>query len=188
MPIKTKRIHLRPFKMSDYEVWRVASTGYSNKKSKYDRNPLSKAQSSRSAYAKRVSRYKKMAREDRVHVYGVFDRKSCELIGVLDIFIVCRDILQQANIGYRIFNKHWRKGFGSEALSAGIKLAFQVLRVNRVDALINLDNRASIALAKSVGMRSEGIRRKSFYQNEIWQDERVFSAQREDWGFKKLRI
>jgi len=186
--IKTKRLLLRSFRKSDYQAWYQASTQSLPKQTKYDRNPLSKNESTKKAYIKRLARYKRWAKNDHVYVYAVFERSTGSLIGVIDIFIVCRDILQQANIGYRIFNVYWRKGFGKEALSAGIRLSFKFLKLNRIDALINPDNKPSKALAKSIGMKREGIRRKCFYQNGRWADQDIFSAHREDWGFSKLKI
>jgi ribosomal-protein-alanine N-acetyltransferase len=186
--IKTKKLLLRPFRATDYQAWLQSSTQSLPKKSKYDRDPLTKSQSTKKAYLKRLARYKRLAKSDHVYVYAVFERSTGSLIGVIDVFIVCRDILQQANIGYRIFNIYWRKGFGKEALAAGIRLSFKALKLNRIDALVNPDNRPSRALAKKIGMKHEGIRRKCFYQNDRWADQDIFSAHREEWGFPKLKI
>jgi RimJ/RimL family protein N-acetyltransferase len=45
-----------------------------------------------------------------------------------------------------------------------------------------LDNQASIALAQSVGMQKECIRRGFFYENEQWVDHFIYVALPSDLG------
>ena len=49
-------------------------------------------------------------------------------------------------------------------------------------SFINLDNQASIALAQSVGMQKECIRRGFFYENEQWVDHFIYVALPSDLG------
>jgi RimJ/RimL family protein N-acetyltransferase len=42
---------------------------------------------------------------------------------------------------------------------SGFKIGFKDLKLNRLEAAINLDNLKSIQLAKAIGMHKEGIKR-----------------------------
>lgn len=61
-------------------------------------------------------------------------------------------------IGYEIHNQHWRKAIAKEAVQAALIAGFESLGYHGIEAIINLDNQASIGLAESVGMQKECIR------------------------------
>ena len=63
---------------------------------------------------------------------------------------------RRLEIGYVIAPRHQGKGFGREAVAALIDHCSGPLGVHRIDALIEPDNLASIALAESLGFRCEG--------------------------------
>jgi RimJ/RimL family protein N-acetyltransferase len=87
-----------------------------------------------------------MAKQDFTYVWPIFERRSGACVGSIDIHIIARDVLQVANLGYRIDNRYWRRGYAREAVSRIIRAAFQDLKLNRLEAVIDLDNRPSIAL------------------------------------------
>lgn len=63
---------------------------------------------------------------------------------------------RRLEIGYIIAPAHQRKGYGSEAVGALIEHCTERLGVHRIEALIQPDNAASIALVKRLGFRCEG--------------------------------
>src|SRR5436309_175661 len=126
-PVKTKRLIIRPLQKSDFKSWFQAFTKSLPKKSKYDRDPYTDNQCSRKQFQIRLDRYAKMANKDTTYVWGVFESKSKLLIGILDISIISRGLLQVANLGYRVFNNYWKLGFGKEFVNEGIKLGFKTL-------------------------------------------------------------
>ena len=63
-----------------------------------------------------------------------------------------------------------------EAVRAALIAGFDRLDYHRIEAAINLDNQASIALAQSVGMQKECIRRGFLYENEQWVDHLIYVA------------
>lgn len=162
--IKTRRLEIRPYKRSDYKAWYDTCVHALPKQSTYDSGPIPASKCTKKEFSAKIRRYSEKADADIVYVWGVFERKTGLLIGVLDIAIISRDVLQIANLGYRVFNRYWRKGYAKEFVSAGIRLALKDLKLNRLEAVIDLDNRASIRLAKSVGMEREGIRKSYYYQ------------------------
>lgn len=56
--------------------------------------------------------------------------------------------------------------------------------VNRLEVAINLDHVRSIRLARSIGMRREGIKGRYIYENSKWTDHIVYVANPEDIGLK----
>jgi ribosomal-protein-alanine N-acetyltransferase len=51
-----------------------------------------------------------------------------------------------------------------------------------LEAAIDLDNHASIALARAAKLHDEGIKKHYWFQNNRWQDQRVFIAVPELFG------
>jgi [ribosomal protein S5]-alanine N-acetyltransferase len=65
-----------------------------------------------------------------------------------------------ATIGYWLGEKYWRQGYGSEALRAILDLAFNKLKLRRLEAEIYKNNPSSGKLLKKYGFKKEGIKRK----------------------------
>ena len=84
--------------------------------------------------------------------------------------------------GYGIHHQYWRLGFGSEAVKAALIAGFEDLGYHRIEAAINLDNYSSIALAQSVGLQKECVRRGFYYENEQWVDHIIYVALPSDLG------
>lgn len=122
-------------------------------------------------------------------MFGVFlKKKSHKLIGVVDIHILQRGVLQMANLGYRIFNQYWGKGYGNEVVKKLIVSSLIDLKLNRLEAVIDMDNKRSINLVNSIGLRREGIRKNYWFQNKQWDDQIVFVADRVQFNLPKLKL
>ncbi len=59
----------------------------------------------------------------------------------------------EVEVGYHFAREHWGQGYATEAAGACIRLAFDVLRVRRVIALIRPDNVPSARVADRLGLR-----------------------------------
>ena len=173
--IRTRRIELRPYKLSDYQAWHTAFTQRKRQQHKYDRGPLPLEQTSRAFYRKLYFRHERLAKHDICYPFGIFDRKTGAHLGVIDISTICRDWYQWASLGYVIHNTYQGRGFGKEAARAAIQVAFRKLGYKRVEASIYPDNRPSIRLAKALGMNREGIRREYIYDHKKWEDHVVYA-------------
>jgi ribosomal-protein-alanine N-acetyltransferase len=68
-----------------------------------------------------------------------------------------------------------------EALEAVLRLAFGALRLHRVEANIQPQNRASIALVKSLGFRREGYSRRYLKIGGRWRDHERWALLVDDW-------
>ena len=125
----------------------------------YDDGLVSLEHCDRAWFSNLYRRHKQEALFDLFFIFGIFDRNTGEHFGNIDSSTIKREICQWAEIGYAIHNQYWRKGLGREAVRAALVAGFESLGYHRIEAVINVDNHASIALAESVGMQKECIRR-----------------------------
>lgn len=105
-------------------------------------------------------------------------------MGGISLMDISRQAFQNANLGYWIFNNHWGKGYGKEAVRLAIDIAFRDLKLHRLEAGIEPKNRRSMALAKAVGMKREGCSWKRLFLRGQWQDMVLFVARSEDFGIE----
>jgi RimJ/RimL family protein N-acetyltransferase len=131
-----------------------------------------------------MKRHEKMAKDDYLYAYAAFEKKTGRLIGNFDFFVMIRDCYQMANLGYRIHNHYWSQGYGKEIATKALEIGFKDLKLNRLEAAINLDNRRSLALARSIGMRREGVKKRYLFEDNHWVDHIIFVANPEDVGIK----
>ncbi len=139
---------------------------------------LTKAQ-----FKKLVSDQSKRRKLDTFYDLGVFDRTG-HLVGNVSLMEVSRGISQTAFLGYRIYNNYWRMGYGKEAVLAMIDIGFKDLRLHRIEAGIEPGNIRSIRLAKSLGMRREGLKKRAIFLRSQWVDLLMYTLTSEDFGLK----
>jgi ribosomal-protein-alanine N-acetyltransferase len=170
--------------MSDYEVWKKSYTSRLPALNRFDRGPSDPKKCSLAQFKKLVERHAELAKADKVYIYGIFERKSGSLIGAIDIAIIAREMYQMANLGYQIHNRYWGSGYGSEATIAALKIGFTQLALNRLEASIDFDNKRSIALAKKIKMRNEGIKKNYLFEHGGWVDQIIYVANPVDIGLR----
>ncbi|ANY71724.1 GNAT family N-acetyltransferase [Paenibacillus ihbetae] len=82
---------------------------------------------------------------------------------------------KRAEIGYELHPDYWRQGYAREAASAVLSFGFQQLGLDRVGAVVFIDNKASHALLIRLGFEMEGVLRKYIHQNGKSYDTNVYS-------------
>ncbi|MFP7255371.1 GNAT family N-acetyltransferase [Terribacillus goriensis] len=173
-------IIVRPLCKEDYTKW---FSGFSRRKlSQHTHDPglLDMTDCTDSWFSDLVDKHQQLAAEDKVYVFAVFRETDGAHLGMIDFSTLARDDFQWGRIGYIIHNQYWGKGYGKTAVRLALDVAVCQLHYQRVEAHINLDNPQSIALAKSVGMHFECIRKGFIFENGQWTDHLVFihSAQK----------
>lgn len=172
----TERLILRPQQPGDYEHWVAGFAGRMESQHQYDDGLVRLEHCDREWFTNLCQRHQQEALSDLFFIFGIFDRYTGQHFGNVDLITIRRENYQWAVIGYEIHNQHWRKGIGKEAVLAALTAGFESLGYHRIEAIINLDNQASIALAESVGMQKECIRRGFLYENEQWLDQLIYVA------------
>ena len=89
--------------------------------------------------------------------WAVTLKESSELIGMVGL----RLNGFKADIGYVLARPYWGKGFATEAVRAILSWALAQPEVYRVWAMCDVDNLASARVLEKVGMKREGVMRRS---------------------------
>ncbi|KUP06841.1 hypothetical protein Q75_07080 [Bacillus coahuilensis p1.1.43] len=76
----------------------------------------------------------------------------------------------RCEIGYEIAEEHWRKGYATEAISAIQEHLFTQYNINRIGAIVYVQNTASINLLEKLGFENEGILRQYMKQHGKFHD------------------
>lgn len=97
-------------------------------------------------------------------------------MGFMDIKPISRFPHKMADFGYFITNSYRGNGYANEAIRKLVSASFKDLNLQRLEAVIDLDNKASIAVAKKCGLYQEGIRKHYWFQNGRWEDQMIFVA------------
>lgn len=87
----------------------------------------------------------------------------------------------QAGLGYDLSQAFWRRGIMTEALGSIIKFGFDRLALNRIQALVMLENMASVKLLHKLGFQEEGVLREYRFFKGKFQDLRCFSLLKRDY-------
>lgn len=88
----------------------------------------------------------------------------------------------RAGIGYDIAQAYWNRGYMTEALRAFVRYGFEQLNVNRIEALVMLENDASARVLEKLGFEREGVLREyGFWKNQFW-DLQMFALLKRAWS------
>lgn len=63
----------------------------------------------------------------------------------------------RAEIGFELTRQHWNQGIMAEALRAITQFGFLDLHINRIQAVVEPENFASLGLLKKLGFNQEGL-------------------------------
>ena len=101
---------------------------------------------------------------------GWWPEKSYQIVGVINITEIVQASFQSAYLGY--YGMAWssRRGLMTEALNAAVRYAFGDLGLHRLEANIQPENTASIALVRRVGFKKEGFSPRYLRINGKWRD------------------
>ncbi len=179
---RTERFDVRPFVAGDYSRWRAAYMAQFPKQNEFDEDPKLTKELTRQEFSKMLQKHRRFRSERVIFWYAVVERKTGRLVGQVLFALVERYNVQSARISYFIFNNYWKHGFGREVVDAALEFAFRKLKLHRLEAEILPGNRASIALAKRVGMQPEGLRRKAVFVRGRWRDHLIWAITAEDRG------
>ena len=178
--MKTERLELRPLKRADYSAWKNAKSSQGPPQNRFDiAGSVELKNLTRSKYLEILKRHRKNSKADQVYIYGVF--LGAQLIGSLSMS-VSRGYMHTAMIGYNIFNNHWGKGYGTEALGGLLEIAFKEQKLHRVVAGIEPGNRRSVKLVTKFGFRHEGIAKRALLIRGKWQDLNQYALTCEEYG------
>ncbi|OUL69094.1 GNAT family N-acetyltransferase [Paraburkholderia hospita] len=98
------------------------------------------------------------------------EKFSGQIVGVVNINEIVAGAFQSAYLGYYGMSSFSRKGLMTEALRAATKYALDDLGLHRLEANIQPENQASIALVRRLGFQKEGFSPRYLHINGEWRD------------------
>jgi [ribosomal protein S5]-alanine N-acetyltransferase len=127
------------------------------------------------------ARYLERAAEPGRSFYLARLRDGDDIVGFLNLGEIIRGSLQQAFIGYGGVAGLSGQGLMSEAMQLVLREGFVTLKLHRIEANIQPENAASIALARRNGFLREGFSPRYLKINGRWRDHERWAINAERW-------
>jgi RimJ/RimL family protein N-acetyltransferase len=105
----------------------------------------------------------------------IVERSSGEVVGSVALSIDSR-MHRRAELGYIVRRDAWGRGLASEAARLVVDFAFDRLGVNRVWAVCDPDNPASIRVLEKLGMTEEGRLREDLLVHGLFRDSLLYAV------------
>jgi len=116
--------------------------------------------------------------------WGIVRKGELEIIGTCG-FYGFHTRHMRASIGYELTRAAWRQGIMTEALDVIIAFGFTEMDLNRIDAVVLPENKASILLLEKLGFSQEGILKEyENWGNKGFVDVLMLSLLKKTWNLK----
>jgi len=102
--------------------------------------------------------------------YVIHEYESAAVAGYIEITNIVRGPFQSAYLGYYMFGGYERRGYMKWSLGVIVKRAWKELKLHRLEANIQPENTASIALVESLGFTKEGYSPAYLKKAGRWRD------------------
>lgn len=116
----------------------------------------------------------------RCYRWGIALREDDRLIGVLELLRFDEET-ECCSFAYMLAEEYWGKGYGTEALRAGLDFAFREMEVRVVEADHFRANTASGRVMEKVGMAYTGTETGKYVKNGISHDACGYRIIRDMW-------
>jgi ribosomal-protein-alanine N-acetyltransferase len=113
--------------------------------------------------------------------WGLIQRSDQQLIGTCGYHKWDRRYFR-AEIGYDLSPDFWGQGYMAEALRAIIQNGFEHMGLNRIDALVYIENNRSCRLLQRLGFKQEGILRDYFCLDAKFYDHYLLALLHREWS------
>ena len=183
--LRSSRLYLRTPAIADYSSW-SALRGLSRDFLTPWEPSWPEDDLTRSAYRRRLRRYRHDQRGDRSYTFFIFQAANDTLLGGVTLSSIRRGVTQSCALGYWIGKPHAGQRYMSEAVAAIIPFVFEGLGLHRIEAACLPANQASIRLLQKAGFAREGYARGYLRIGGKWQDHILFARLAEDSGAKSI--
>ncbi|CAM2901494.1 GNAT family N-acetyltransferase [Paenibacillus sediminis] len=96
--------------------------------------------------------------------YGLFSKKDGNLVGTCGFHCWVNDEPARAEIGFDLSKAYWGQGLMQEALSEVIKVGFDIMKLDFIEATVDTNNvRSQKLLEKMNFIRQEELRDNLYY-------------------------
>jgi ribosomal-protein-alanine N-acetyltransferase len=172
MIIKGKRVLLRPPVKDDGPEY----LGVNRRSAKFNRGLASPPVS-----ATQFESYLKRSTQPDSACFLICRTQDGAVMGSIALSQIFHGGFRSAYLGYQIGEEFSRQGYMTEALQLMLGHAFGKLKLHRLEANIQPENAASIALVKRAGFVKEGYSRRYLKIAGRWRDHERWAILVEDW-------
>jgi ribosomal-protein-alanine N-acetyltransferase len=109
-------------------------------------------------------------------------REDDTIIGFFNVSQIVRRRLQSAYLGYAAGAPYAGKGYMREGLELVLRHVFTDMRLHRLEANIQPDNHASLALVRGAGFRREGFSPRYLKIGGRWRDHERWAILADEWS------
>ncbi len=131
--------------------------------------------------------YLKRCRRTSVRSFYICIKDGGGLAGVVNITEIVGGLFQSAYLGFYAFAPTNRKGYMRDGLGLVFDRAFGEMGLHRLEANIQPENAASIALVKRLGFRLEGFSPKFLKIGGRWRDHERWAILADEWRKHRRR-
>jgi len=103
------------------------------------------------------------------------------IVGAINLSQIFLGGFRSAYLGYYVGGPYAAYGYMTEALQLMLRFAFTHLKLHRIEANIQPDNVASLALVRRAGFVCEGFSRRYLKISGRWRDHERWAILVEDW-------
>jgi RimJ/RimL family protein N-acetyltransferase len=117
--------------------------------------------------------------------WGVARAPEDRIVGTCTLSEVDASNLR-AQVGYALAKAHWGQGLMGQALERLLAFAFDDLRLRRLEADVDPENRASIRVLERLGFQKEGFLRERWFVGGKVQDSLFYGLLRREWDARRV--
>ncbi len=107
--------------------------------------------------------------EGTLFQWAIADAATDALLGTVTLYGWDRTH-RRAELGFILGRAHWGRGLASDAVRAALAFAFSEMDLHRVEADVDPENGASLALLARLGFREEGRLAERWFTFGTWKD------------------
>ncbi|MFS0864650.1 GNAT family N-acetyltransferase [Fredinandcohnia sp. 179-A 10B2 NHS] len=125
-----------------------------------------------------VSLFEKNYQEKRGIRWGIELRGNSGIIGTIGFNLLSLQH-RRSELGYELHPSFWGNGYATEAIHKVVQYGFSNLGLNRIGAVVYIENSNSNHVLEKIGFQKEGILRSYMMQGGASHDVNVYSLLRE---------
>ena len=126
----------------------------------------------------------KRSRQSDSECFLICRTEDDAIVGTINLSQIFRAGFQNAYLGYYVGERYAGQGYMTEALRLMLRYAFGELKLHRLEANIQPENVASIALVRRARFVREGYSRRYLKICGRWRDHERWALIAEDWRVK----
>ncbi len=174
--LKTNRLILRPFKLSDAKTVQQLSG-----KKEIANTTLNIPYPYPDGVAEKwISTHQQEFELGKSIHYAIILKKTKKLLGAVSLVITKK--FNHAELGYWIDKNKWGKGFATEAAKALLEYAFNTRCLHKIFAKHITRNPASGKVMEKLGMKKEGLLKEHILKSATYENAAIYAILKNEWN------